>query len=455
MGLIVQGDLSEFAGAKPTAHTTHAATKKKATTPQKVVSKTTNTKKVVPKTVNKPVPKKVGAAKKAVSTPVSKTKAVHSSNKVYTAPKPVVKAATPVPIPPKAPSNQSNLSNGIQHIRLTQATAQGPARVNVIMIDPKTHGLEILPVLASNRMGAKSNVANMVTRNQAVAGINGSFFKPDIGIPLGILMINQELISGPIYDRVAMGITANNDIVMDRIRMAGEVALPNGQRIPIHNVNQPRVNPEHTVIYSSRWGDRAPKVPSNGMQILLRNHRVVAVSTSIPLEIPKDGVVISGVNSPAMATLSSLTQGQPVQLNVYTLPDWSGMKHAIGGGPWLVKDGRPFVDLHAQHFGARSLGYREPRSAVGVLPDGKLLLVAVDGRQPRVSVGMTLDELARLMQRLGCVQAMNLDGGSSTQMAVNGKIINAPSAGQIGVSNSLIVRQAGSDNVAIRGQKDF
>jgi exopolysaccharide biosynthesis protein len=373
---------------------------------------------------------------------IAKHTAVKHAKKTAAKARPSIKPAIVPPI-------EQQVSSGVQYRRFTQRISGGPVRISVLEIDPQISGIEITPALASGRMGSKTNVANMVNQHQAVAGINGSFFKPDVGIPLGILMINQELISGPIYDRVALGITKDNGLVMDRIHLAGEIVLPSGRRLPLQNVNQPRVNANHTVLYSARWGAHAPRVPSNGVQVLLRNNRVAAVSTTQPLDITTDGMVVSGSYSPEMAELASLPANKQVQVNVYTLPDWSGMKHAIGGGPWLVRNGLTYIDLRDEHFSSRGLGYREPRSAVGITQSGKMLLVAVDGRQTG-SIGMTLPELATLMRQLGAIQAMNLDGGSSTQMAVHGKTVNAPSSGQIGVSNSLLIRQVNNDNMALQ-----
>ncbi len=367
------------------------------------------------------------------------------------APVPSVAVSAPRPAVSEATANSSeDLSEGLRYARFMQRSAHGPVQISVLEIDPHYPGLEILPALASNRMGAKSNVGNIVASNQAVAGINGSFFKQDVGIPLGMMMINQELISGPIYDRVALGINANNDLVMSRIRLAGELTLPDGQKVPLHNINQPRISPESTVVYSSRWGSVAPAVPKLGFQVQIRNSRVTLVSTTTPLPIPRDGVVISGPGTPSLARLAALSPNQNIQLNLYTLPDWSGMKHAIGGGPWLVHGGQPYIDIQAQHFTSRSLGFREPRTAVGITASGKMLLVTVDGRRKNVSVGMTLSELATLMQQLGAVDAMNLDGGSSTQMSIYGKIVNRPSSGNVGVSNSLIIRKTGAERVAVK-----
>ncbi|HEY3247256.1 MAG TPA: phosphodiester glycosidase family protein, partial [bacterium] len=70
---------------------------------------------------------------------------------------------------------------------------------------------------------------------------------------------------------------------------------------------------------------------------------------------------------------------------------------------------------------------RHPRTAVGTLADGRIVLFVVDGRSPYHSLGMTLLELAMELRRLGAVDALNLDGGGSTTMVVHGRVINLPS----------------------------
>ena len=69
---------------------------------------------------------------------------------------------------------------------------------------------------------------------------------------------------------------------------------------------------------------------------------------------------------------------------------------------------------------------RHPRTAVGVRDDGTLFFVTVDGRQPGKSVGMSIPELSGLMLELGCQFAINLDGGGSTTMVIDGKMVNTP-----------------------------
>jgi exopolysaccharide biosynthesis protein len=84
---------------------------------------------------------------------------------------------------------------------------------------------------------------------------------------------------------------------------------------------------------------------------------------------------------------------------------------------------------------------RHPRTAIAALGDRRALLAVVDGRQPALSVGMTLDELARLLIEFGATEAINLDGGGSTTMVVQGQIVNNPSdvSGERPVSDAILV----------------
>ncbi len=136
------------------------------------------------------------------------------------------------------------------------------------------------------------------------------------------------------------------------------------------------------------------------------------------LGITSDGTVL--VDNVSMDEKGNLT------------PDWRtlGVVHAIGGGPRLVKDGRAHITSGEESFKADVAVGRAPRTAAGVTHDGKLLLVAVTGRQAYHSIGVTLEELANLMVELGARDAMNLDGGGSSTMVVRDYVMNTPSDGR-------------------------
>ena len=103
-------------------------------------------------------------------------------------------------------------------------------------------------------------------------------------------------------------------------------------------------------------------------------------------------------------------------------------------------DGRIEITGEEERFQADILVGRAPRTAIGITGDQKLLLVTVNGRQPNISVGMTLHELGNLLLELGALQAMNLDGGGSTTMVIRNLVLNLPSDGkERPVGNSIVV----------------
>jgi len=119
---------------------------------------------------------------------------------------------------------------------------------------------------------------------------------------------------------------------------------------------------------------------------------------------------------------------------------WS-VDDAVGAGPVLVVAGTTAVSADAEVFFGTSIPDVHPRTAAGVTPDGALLLVVVDGRQD-ASRGVSLDDLARIMRGLGAEEAVNLDGGGSSALVVNGHLLNRPTGGttERAVASAVVVR---------------
>ena len=126
------------------------------------------------------------------------------------------------------------------------------------------------------------------------------------------------------------------------------------------------------------------------------------------------------------------------------VPSWPGVADAVGGGPELVRGGKAVASPN-EWFTPLQLRPRAPRSAVGQLRNGRIILVAVDGRQPGYSTGLTNAELARTMVRLGAVRAMAFDGGGSTTLAFDGAVLNKPSDGrERAVGSALVFHYTGA-----------
>lgn len=121
--------------------------------------------------------------------------------------------------------------------------------------------------------------------------------------------------------------------------------------------------------------------------------------------------------------------------------DWARARHAVSGAGLLVVDGRDVSDWTDEALSAGFDTTRHPRTLIGLDDDNAIWLVTVDGRQPALSLGMSFAELQALARRLGLRSALNLDGGGSTTMVVQGYIVNHPSdeTGPRKVSDAILV----------------
>lgn len=332
----------------------------------------------------------------------------------------------------------SDVADGVKHIRMTRYFSGKPVRLNVVVVNKLVaKDYEVRPAVASSSyLHSKRTVRTIAQNTNSIVAINGGFFKPQTGVPLGTLMINHKLYTGPIYDRVAFGIFENGYKV-DRVQFKGKI-IGNGYEIPIDNINQPRMLSSYILMYTRDWGAVAPASPQYGVQLRVENNRITAASAN-PLSIPQNGYVLVGPKS----KLSKLFGAGAVDTQLLLSSGWNNAKHIIGGGPYLVKNGEVYVDMTAEKL--QAIGGRNPRTAIGYTKDNDLILITADGREGH-SVGLTLVELANFMKSLGCVDAINLDGGGSTVMYVNGAIVNKPQQiGGIALSNAMVISKK-SDN---------
>ena len=110
-----------------------------------------------------------------------------------------------------------------------------------------------------------------------------------------------------------------------------------------------------------------------------------------------------------------------------TLAKWD-METAVGGGPVLVQSGRIAISNDEEwKFAGKAINDRHPRTAMGYTKDNKLVILVVEGRNPGIAEGASLTHLAGILKEIGCWEALNLDGGGSSCMLVNGKETIRPS----------------------------
>jgi hypothetical protein len=142
------------------------------------------------------------------------------------------------------------------------------------------------------------------------------------------------------------------------------------------------------------------------------------------------------------------SSGDPSFADLHTLEQWKWWKMhtAIGGGPVLVKDGAVLITNREEQLFSYEPEDRHPRTAIGYTRNRRLIILVIQGRFPGVAEGATLEETARILVALGCVEAMSLDGGGSSCMLVNGRetIQPADKDGQRPVASVFMVKKRNS-----------
>jgi len=321
---------------------------------------------------------------------------------------------------------EKDVAPGLKYISWLQETPAGPVWAHILELAPK-RGLAVQPSLGNGDVKGMATISGIAAREGALAAVNGTFFAPN-GVLIGLLKLNGEIVSTVPQTRAALGIFPGGKLKIGQISYSGAVAVPglSGSRtIPIAGVNRER-GPDELIVYNRHYG---PSTGTNehGLEAVVRDGKVVALGQG-NTPIPPDGVVVSA-HGQAAAALAGLKPGDSLKVQQSLSDGWDDAVCVLGAGPLLVKDGDIFVAAEAEEFGPDVARGRAPRTAAGLTADGRLLLVVVDGRQ-KISIGMTLPEMARFMRKLGAVQAMNLDGGGSSEMVVAGQVVNSPSDGR-------------------------
>lgn len=341
----------------------------------------------------------------------------------------------------------------------------GPFSIHIARIDRSQADFVYRSTLARNMVFGLDTLSHQLRTipesfGKPVAAINGDFYvvdsNPYQGDPRGLQVLEGELVSSP-SDQVVFWVGADSQPHIGRVDPQMTVTLPDGTSLPFR-VNEER-SPNEIILYTPRLGPSTRT--TDGREYVLAREGdspwlPLAPSTSYTLRVTEahgngdtslkgDRMVLSV--GPRVTAFKSLAVGAVLKLSTALQPDMAGVRTAVGGGNIMVHNGK-LDDLKIPVTGAykyRSVGERHPRSAVGFNAT-HLFLVEVDGRQPDLSVGMTLRELGKYMLDLGCQEAMNFDGGGSSTLWVDGRVVNSPSnGGERVIGNGLaIVRKSSS-----------
>ena len=340
--------------------------------------------------------------------------------------KPIQPAETLTPNPPvsasptKAPNNIPKKSP----VEYTEKMLEINGRQNhvfLLAIDVGNPDISVVPYLAFDRIFGFEYLQSMTEATGAMAAVNAGFFF-EYGRPSGLVVNNGEIISGG-TDKFYSLIIKENDIRFEIVKTIVNLNI-NGQIIQIESYNKsPGVS--KTAIFSSAYG--ATDRLGYYRRIIVIENDVVTEYKKVEsaVDIPKDGYVI-------MLPVDFAFENDPMgaKCTVAFTPSYSVGTMAYECTSLLVKDGESLASDTMPWV--RNLDHYDPRTCLGIMQDGRLGFVVIDGRGDNYSSGTTGRETADLMLELGFTDAVMLDGGGSSQMIYEGITVNRPSSGPDG-----------------------
>ena len=349
----------------------------------------------------------------------------------------------------------------------------GPWVVHVLEVEPSRLRGALDAALATDVVPERELLSSLASRSGAVASLNGGYFVIGAadGTPgdlAGVSMLDGALVSESVGDRTSL-ILSERGAQVAPVETKASVRASDGTRREIDGLNRkpglirgcggtggdlPTEEPKHDftctdaselILFTDAFG--ASTEPGEGAEAALDSRgRVLELREARGGPIPPGGSVLSGTGEGADWLRTHALPGSELAVRI---SKHGARADIVNGGPRLLRDGRPAINAFAEgfhwpenpeffyRFGVR----RNPRTLAGVTEQGRVLLVAIDGRRPGHSVGASFEESAAVMRALGARDAVNLDGGGSTGMTIGPNLVTRPSdaTGERPIADAILI----------------
>lgn len=327
---------------------------------------------------------------------------------------------------------QPAASSAITKVSKTYTVASGSVSADVITVDVSDPSVTVKAAMVNNRLGATANFSDIVSSSGAAVVVNGNFFQAynDSKFPIGHVMVNGEFLYGN-TGLSSLGITKDGEAKIGRILLFTRIMETNGtNHWSAYEINTASQGRDLSVMYTPAYGTSVP-IKVNGYVMTVSGGKITgfdAVAAGSAAAIPSDGyVVYMGEGFASTSYFRTPVVGKTVKMEYYLQNKSytsSGAEDSfpvddlvsvLSGAPRLVEKGSVCTTLEAGFQEARFTTAVTPRTAVGTLADGKLVIVSTSAA--------SIQQMRELMLQLGCTDAINLDGGASTALAYNGQIV--------------------------------
>ena len=315
-----------------------------------------------------------------------------------------------------------------------------------------TPNTDAVPVIADDGSQWGQSDINTVLGSygsRVVAGINADYFSFKTGLPMGSTISGGELVSAVDEEQPAIGFRDDGTAFIDdlKISMKAYSGEKNTDIVCLNKWYQSGYDP--IFMLTDKFGETTKTNGNCIFVIFSKTDGVLKIGSDLELrvdekfeysgeiKIPKDKIIFVidkdfGKPEP-MDFINSLNIGDSVTIKTQAVNSEKNLwSEAVEGtsslGGRLLKNGE---------IGSGFEAGTAPRTAVGIKENGNVIMYTLDGRQKNYSYGATINTLAQRMKELGCVDAINLDGGGSTVMGAllggtdNFGVMNSPSEGSL------------------------
>jgi hypothetical protein len=308
----------------------------------------------------------------------------------------------------------------IKHIHLVEEVNGTRQEINILEVDLGQGNAEVLPVLSHDKLFGFEKLSEMALRSNAYAAVNAGFFH-EYGEPAGMVAINGDVITMP-TGKYPVLIIQNNKAYLKEINMRFWVEISTG-RFDVDGINSSGGAGE-TVVYTPAFG-YTNRAKGPNITAVIENGTVTGIKRyEGEVDIPDRGMLLSFLQ-PFRYNMDEMPLKPNESVTLRSEPRLGSEAQAYECGSWIVKGGKIVIGERDEWVGV--LTNRDPRTVVGLKDDHTIVLFTVDGRQPGYSEGLTGRELGNLLIKYGIKNAAMLDGGASTAMVVEGRLVNRPS----------------------------
>ena len=318
--------------------------------------------------------------------------------------------------------------------------------VTALEVDLKSPRLKLRPIW-SNPDGSPNGILGlmplpqMVQQAQAVGAINGGFFNRIRKLPVGAIREGNRWLAGTALVRGAIAWNEKGETLIDRLNFKEEISTASQVTIALTNLNSGYVQ-RGIARYTPNWGSVYSPLTENELLIVVRGDRVVAQYQGNAvgvgqIAIPSDGYVLVARQTPEAA--KQLPVGMTVRGRQALIPDkFANFSNLIGAGPLLLKNGSLSLDGKLEQFQSGFDTQSANRSAIATTKEkGKLILATVQAAPEGVAPNLL--QTAEVLKKMGAVDALNLDGGSSSSLFLGGEILNRPITEIAPVHNAIAI----------------